>query len=292
MTAATRNLVLLTGANGRTGRAVLAALSKTGADVRVFVRQAGQFESLRPLGARELAVGDMLDAGSIRAALEGCARLVHIGPPMHPQEREITASFIGAARAAGLAQFVYYSVMHPLRTDVRHHRLKLEAESLLVRSGLPYTIVQPMRYMQHLEPIWRQVREEGVHAMPFSTSVKFNVVDLADLAAAVARVTTGPGHLYATYELAGPEALSQDDMAATLAQLLGRPVRARAIPLDEMQDRARKAGASEDRIEQMTAMNRHYDEHGFLGNSNVLGWLLGRDPTRYADYVRRLIAAG
>lgn len=287
-----RNLVLLTGANGRTGRAVLAALSRAGAEVRVFVRKAEQFESLRALGACELAVGDMLDADSVRAAVKDCARLVHIGPPMHPQEREITASFIAAARDLGIAQFVYYSVMHPLRTEVRHHRLKLEAESLLVASGLPYTIVQPMRYMQHLEPIWRQVKEEGVHAMPFSTEVRFSVVDLLDLAAAVAHVTAREGHLHATYELAGPEALSQDDMAATLTQLLGRPVRARAIPLDEMQARARKAGASEDRIEQMTAMNRHYDEHGFLGNANVLGWLLGRAPTRYADYVRRLIAAG
>jgi len=281
--------VLLTGANGRTGRAVLAALVAAGAWVRVFIRKPEQFEALRTLGAADCALGDMDDAPSVLQAVETCDRLVHIGPPMHAREVQMTEHFIAAARAAQLEQFVYYSVMHPLRTEVRHHRLKLQAEERLVESQLPYTILQPIRYMQHLEPIWKQVRDEGVHAMPFNTDVRFNIVDLIDLAEATARVTMKPGHLYATYELAGPQALSQTDMAAILTNLLGRSVEARAVSIEQLQARARASGAGEDRIEQMTIMNEHYDRHGFLGNPNVLTWLLGRNPTSYADYVRRLI---
>ncbi len=41
--------------------------------------------------------------------------------------------------------------------EVRHNRLKLDAEEVLIESGLPYTIVQPMRYMQHLALIWHKV---------------------------------------------------------------------------------------------------------------------------------------
>jgi hypothetical protein len=42
-----------------------------------------------------------------------------------------------------------------------------------------------------------------------------------------------------------------------------------------------------ERIEVMTKMNTHYDAHGLVGNPNVLRWLLGREPTRFAEFVRR-----
>jgi uncharacterized protein YbjT (DUF2867 family) len=178
--------------------------------------------------------------------------------------------------------------MHPLRQDVQHHRLKLLAEAHVVEGPIPYTILQPIRYMQHLEPILGQVREQGVHAMPFNTRVRFNVVDLLDLAEAAAIVATEPGHRHATYELAGPEALSQDDMAAILTEALGRPVAARQISPEQLRANAASKGIDPGRIERMLVMNAHYDRHGFLGNPNILSWLIGRPPTRYRDYVRRL----
>ncbi len=294
--------VLVSGAHGRTGRAVVHALARPAegvgapATVRAFVRNPSQREAVESFGAAETALGDMTDRASIARALEGCDALVHIGPPMHPLEREMTGNFIAAARDAGLRHFVYYSVLQPLRREIRHHRLKLEAEEDLVESGLTYTIVQPSRYMQHLDPIWKSVLAEGVHAMPFSTEVRFNVVDLLDLAEAVARVVlesaagaSRPGrHHFATYELAGPEALSQDDMARIISEVTGRSVVARALPIAEMQAKARAAGASDDRVEQMTAMNQHYDGHGMRGNPRVLAMLLGREPADFRGHVRRL----
>jgi uncharacterized protein YbjT (DUF2867 family) len=284
--------VLVTGANGKTGREVTAALAARGATVRSFIRDAAQWPALQVLGkAGDHAVGDLRDPDSIGRALTGCDAVVHIGPPMHPDEVALTRNCIEVAKKQGLRHFVYYSVMHTLRREVRHHRLKLECEEMLVESGLAYTIVQPIRYMQHLEPIWKQVTGQGVHAMPFNVDVKFNVADLLDHAAATAVVVTEAGaHLYATYELAGPEALSQTDMAAVISKVIGRPVTARGVPLEELRAKASAAGNSADRVEQMLAMNAHYDQHGFLGNSNILRMVLKREPTRFEDYVRRLWA--
>ena len=282
--------LLLTGANGRTGRAVLRSLSSSGVAVRAFVRQASQADELKKLGAREISVGDLMDTESLNAAVEGVSKILHIGPPMHPDEVDITGRLIEPAKRNNIDHFVYYSVMHPLRREVRHHRLKLEAEESLVESGLPFTILQPARYMQHLEPIWRRVVDEGIHEMPFSVEKKFNVVDLADLADACAIVASSDRHLYATYELAGPEALSQEDMAQVISQVLGRAVTARQLSWEATKERATRAGASEDRISQMLVMNRHYDNHGFRGNSNVLEYLLGRPATRFSAYVSALQA--
>lgn len=280
--------ILLTAANGKTGRAVLKALTNRGADVKVFLRDEAQWPALNELGASSFAVGDMEDAATIDAAMESCDGIIHIGPPMHPNEVEITRRFIDAAKSRGLSRFVYYSVMHPLRRAVRHHRLKLDAEEELIESGLPYTIVQPIRYMQHLAMIWKKVLDSGVHNMPFNVDVKFNVADLRDLAEATAIVATEPGHLYITYELAGPEALSQRDMAATISRVLGRVIRAEALSLEQVAKNARAAGASDDRVEQMLIMNGHYDHFGFRGNPNVLRWILGREPNTYENYVKRL----
>ena len=280
--------ILLTAANGRTGRAVLTQLAGKGADVKVFLRDQSQWPALQALGAAAFAEGDMENPSTISAALAGCEAIIHIGPPMHPNEVEITSRFIDAALARGVSRFVYYSVMHPLRRAVRHHRLKLDAEETLIESGLPYTIVQPMRYMQHLELIWKKMLETGIHAMPFNIDAKFNVAGLRDLAEATAIVATRPEHLYATYELAGPEALSQRDMAAVISRVLGRKIRAEALSLEQMEKNARAAGASNDRIEQMLIMNQHYDQFGFRGNPNVLRWILGREPNTYENYVTRL----
>ena len=89
------------------------------------------------------------------------------------------------------------------------------------------------------------------------------------------------------YQLAGPDALSQDDCAGILTTVLGRPIRAVAKPIEDFRRDAAAAGMPAERIEVMFKMNAHYDAHGLVGNSNVLRWLLGRKPTRFAEFVRR-----
>lgn len=284
--------VLVTGSHGRTGKPIVKALADRGAKVRAFIRDPAQEGEMKALGASSISVGDMDDPSTITPALSGCDVVVHIGPPMHPDERTMTEHFVSAAKKANVHRFIYYSVMHPLRRDVRHHALKLDTEEMLIESGLPYSIVQPMRYMQHLEPIWKRVNKDGIHAMPFNIHVKFNVVDLLDLAEATAIVALEEGWLYGTYELAGPEALSQKDMARIIAGIIGKPIEAQQVQIAAMQEKARVAGASEDRVKQMTIMNEHYDSFGFLGNSRILEMVLGRRATKFEDYARRLSTQG
>jgi len=284
--------ILITGASGKTGRRAVAATARKGGMVRAFLRRPEAGPELLQAGASEIAIGDLSDPGSLRRALEGVGQVLHICPPMHPQEDRIAMSLIDLASREGVDRFVLYSVLHPLLADVPHHARKLEAERYLVDSGQVYTILQPGRYMQHLAAIWKTVLTTGVHSMPFGTKARFSVVDLTDLADATANVLTSPGHEGATYQLAGPEALSQDDMASILTQVLGRPIRAARKPLDEFRREAAAAGMAAERIETMCLMNAHYDAHGLIGNPNVLRWILGREPTRFADFVKRELPTG
>jgi uncharacterized protein YbjT (DUF2867 family) len=281
--------VLVTGAHGRTGRAVLSALAAVGHQPRALIRDPAQAAAVAGFGAAESVVGDLSDASSLVVAATGMDAVVHIGPPMHPDEVSMTRSVIDAAARTGVGHLVYYSVMHPLRQEVRHHRLKLAAEQQVVESELPFTILQPARYMQHVTPQWQRIRDEGVLGFPFDVRRRFSVVDLDDLASVVALVSAEPRYHFGTFELAGPEPLSTEEMAQQCAELLGRPVRAEQVPADRMAAAAAAAGAGPDRIEQMRVMNDHYDRYGFAGNPLVLGWILGREPARFGDYLRRLL---
>lgn len=280
--------LLLTGANGRTGRAVLTSLVHAKIPVRVLVRDSAQAPELLRLGAKEHVVGDLEDHAGLSEAVAGTSKVLHIGPPMHPGEFDTTKALVNHAKAYGLDQFIYYSVMHPLARAIRHHSLKLDAEEYLIDSGVPYVILQPSRYMQHLETIWAKLQETGIHAMPFSIKQAFSVVDLVDLADACAVVAGTDRFMYGTYELAGPEALSQKAMAAIISKVLDTPIDAQAVTIEQMRERALNAGASEDRVRQMEIMNTHYDAHGFRSNAEVLQLILGRPATTFRAYVERL----
>ena len=281
-----KKLILVTGASGRTGRAVISSLQERDVSIRAYIRRSEVVDDLRTLGADDVVVGDLFDFDVLEAAVADCSDVIHICPPMNPREAELAKKITDLCSKNGVRRLVLYSVLHPLLSDVRHHHLKLEAEEYLINSGQTYTILQPGRYMQHHALIWREIIETGKHRMPFGIEAKFNIVDLADLAEAVANVATMDGHEFATYQLAGPQALNQIEMARIISEETGKPIVAEPKHVDEFCSAAQKNGMPPDRIEQLCIMNEHYNKHGLKGNSNVLEWILGRPATTFATYIK------
>ena len=284
------DLVLVTAASGKSAMQSVRRLAERGAKVRALVRREETRAALLLAGAADVAVGDLLNPSAVAEALKGVRTVLHICPPMHPQEDEIAASLFTLCLQAGVQHFVMWSVLHP-HAHVPHHQRKQKAEGALIDSGLPFTILQPGRYMQHLETVWPSLLKTGVHAFPFSTTSPFSLVHLDDLASAAAKVATEPGHIGAIYELAGPEVLSQEDCAAIISRELGRSIRAERVDINLSADRARANGLPEWRVETLRIMNEHYDHHGLAGNGNVLQWLLGRPSISFTDYVREVMAS-
>jgi uncharacterized protein YbjT (DUF2867 family) len=279
-------LILVTGASGRTGRAIIGSLKGREVKVRAFVRREEVCTELKEIGADEIVVGDLFDDQALETAVINCDQVIHICPPMNPNEATLAIKITDLCLKHNVHRLVLYSVLHPILSEVRHHSLKLQAEEYLVNSGQNYTILQPGRYMQHHELIWGEIIETGKHRMPFNVNSKFNIVDLADLAEAAANVLVSGDHEFATYQLAGPEALSQMDMAKIISEVIGIPIFAEAKAVDEYINAAKKIGMPADRIEQLSIMNEHYDKHGLRGNSNILEWLIKRPPTNFFTFIR------
>ncbi|HRQ33590.1 MAG TPA: NmrA family NAD(P)-binding protein, partial [Anaerolineales bacterium] len=106
-------MILVTGAAGKTGRAVIRALAQRGESVRGMVRRAEQVASLEALGAAEVTLGDLLDESAVDRAVYGVKAIYHIAPNVSPHEVTIGERVITAARAAGVEHFAFHSVLHP-----------------------------------------------------------------------------------------------------------------------------------------------------------------------------------
>ena len=126
--------------------------------------------------------------------------------------------------------------------------------------------------------------------MPYPVETRLSLVDLEDVAQAAADVLTLPGHLGATYELVGTPPLSQIEVAAALAEALGRPVEAVAEPVAAWEARVRAGGMGDAQIATLRAMFDYYARYGLIGNPNVFDWLLARPPTSFGDFATRTIA--
>lgn len=279
-------MILVTGAGGKTGKAILKSLSKA-ESVCAFVRREEQVSAVKTMGAEKVVVGDLRDESAIRLAMEGVRGVYHICPNMSPDEEGIGKLVIEEARRAGVERFVYHSVLHPQTEKMAHHWAKLRVEEMLFESGLPFTILQPAPYMQNLLAGWKSVVEDGVLRVPYSVEAKFSFLDLEDLAEAARIVLTEPGHANAVYELAGTHPTSHAEAAEIFRRVLGRDVRAEKQEIGEW--RLRAGGLSEYAVENLVKMFEYYDRWGLTGNPNVLRWLLKREPASIEAFVVRTL---
>jgi uncharacterized protein YbjT (DUF2867 family) len=281
-------MILVTGAGGKTGLAVIGALVARGQSVRALIRRKEQFHRLRDMGAREVVVADMRDPEAVAAATAGARAVYHICPNVAPDEVAIGRIMITAARQANVGLFVFHSVLHPQTEAMSHHWQKLLVERTLIDSGLRFVVLQPASYMQNVLGEWDHIVHQGIYHIPYSVVTRLGPVDLDDVAAAAAVVLTERGHEGATYELAGPEILNQDDVARLLGEALGRQVTPEVVSPEDWERQARAAGLGDYQVQALQAMFRYYEWGGFWGNSRVLGWLLGRPPTTFAEFAQRV----
>ena len=282
-------MILVTGAAGKTGRAVLRALAGRREPVRALIHRPDQAPSLQALGVQETVVGDLLDRAAIQRAVDGVRAVYHMAPNVSPDEIPMGQTVISAAQSADVERLVLHSVLHPHIEAMPHHWRKARVEELLFASGLPFTILQPTAYMQNVTASWEQILTQGRYSVPYSPETRLSLVDLEDVAEAAATVLTDPGHTGATIELVGTPGMSPREMAELLSAELDRRVTVEVVPLAEWERGARASGLGEYQVSALTRMFAYYEEHGLTGSPRALTNVLGRQPTSFPAFVRRVV---
>ena len=134
-----------------------------------------------------------------------------------PGQIELESAFIDAASRAGIAHLVRLSVIgadQPGADALRFGAIHQQLERIVRDSGLVWTFLRPNDFMQNLLGQSQSIASQGVFYSPLSPNARVSSVDATDIGEVAARVLTEPGHGGKAYTLTGPEALSQDDVAA------------------------------------------------------------------------------
>jgi uncharacterized protein YbjT (DUF2867 family) len=278
--------VVMVGATGRHAHWVLHELTKRGVEVRALVRNEERAQVARHNGAAETVIGDLTEPASLIDAVAGMEGVFHIGPAHAAREADMGLAMVDAARAAGVRKFVFSGVIHPsISAMTNHAAAKLPVEEALYSSELDFTVLQPARFMQNFERSWNDIVEHDRLAQPYSLAAKMCSVDYRDVAEVAAIAMTGNELSYGTFELCALGMQDSHDTAAILSEVLGRPITAVQVPLDQFASQLPEGPFREG----MTRMMAHYDRHGLPGgNALVLRAILGREPRSLKDYFAEL----
>ena len=215
-------MILVTGASGNVGSAVLREVLKSGAEVRAMYRS--EAEASKAPAKVEKAIADFADRASLDRALEEIESVFLVCAPI-PQLVELETNMVEACRARGVRHIVYNSALGAGETKASFPTWHYAVEQEIRHSRVPATILRPESFMQNVVNFAAPtIRAQGA----FYGALKdapIAYIDVQDIAAVAAKTLTTDGHAGQTYVLTGSELLTQDEIAARISKLTGRPVK-------------------------------------------------------------------
>ncbi len=211
--------ILVTGATGTVGRHVVRALLRAGEPVRAAVRDPAAYDVPGVPAVRF----DFVDPGTWAAAFAGVRTLFLLRPPRLENVRRDLLPSVAAAREAGVRHVVFVSVQGVERNRVVPHAA---VESWLRTSGLGWTFVRPSFFLQNLTATHvGDIRDRDEIVVPAGRG-RTAFVDALDVGEVCAAVLRDPQRWSGrALTPTGAQALTYDEVAAVIGEVLGRPVR-------------------------------------------------------------------
>lgn len=171
----------------------------------------------------KLSRADFDKPQTLDIALKGVERALLL-PANTLQQVEQETNFIEAAKRTGVRHIVKYSARGAdVNAAANVTRWHAQTEKLLEESGIAYTHLRPIFFMQNLLSFANSIAKEGTFALPLKDA-KIAVTDVRDIAAVAVAALTEPGHEGKTYMITGAEALSMYEIADKLSAAIGKKV--------------------------------------------------------------------
>lgn len=269
-------MILITGASGQMGRAVLTEVKRKGLPCRALYRS--EEDAHRNSSPGESVIADFADPPAMQRALAGISLIYLVCSPI-PALVELESAVIDSCVAAGVKQVLLNSALGAADYGKSFPAWHRKVEEKLKSSGLAYTIFRPNGFMQNILAYYaRNIRtQDAFYASTGSGRTSF--LDIHDIAAGIAQALAAPDkHQGMIYELNGPNAVSGTELAERISQVAQRKISYVDLPEEAQRQSMLALGMPEWQVTALLDLQAYYREGRGGDVTPVLAELLGRPP--------------
>jgi uncharacterized protein YbjT (DUF2867 family) len=268
-------MILITGASGTVGRAVLTAVARTNHPLRAMYRS--KEDAAKAPSGTETVIADFADKSSLTGALGGVDSVFLVCSPI-PNLAQLEGNMIEVCQSAGIRRIVLNSALgagdYPKSFPAWHRKV----EDQLTATKLTYCILRPNSFLQNIVAYYApSIRAQGAfYAGMGNAGVSY--LDVRDIAAVAAQALLGGEHDGKTYELNGPEAVTYTELADRITKRTGVAATYVDIPLEAQRQAMLNQGMPEWQVTALLDLQAYYTGGQGGATGGPLGRLLGRQP--------------
>lgn len=280
-------MILITGASGTVGRAVLEQVARSGQKYRAMYRSKG--DAAKAPAGTETVIADFSDKASLASALSGVESLYLVCSPI-PDLVQLETNVIEASESAGVQRIVLNSALgagdHPKSFPSWHRKV----EDKLKSTKMKHCILRPNSFLQNVLTYYApSIRTQGAF-YGSNGNARISYLDVRDIAVVAAKALLGGQHDGKTYELNGPEALTCGEVAEKISRHAGIAARYVDIPVEAQRKAMLDQGMPEWQVTALLDLQEYYT--GGKGGTvdGTLQGLLGRAPITMDQFLKEFAA--
>jgi uncharacterized protein YbjT (DUF2867 family) len=275
--------VLVSGASGVLGRAIVSALSATGVAVIQGVRNPEKAKA----GLESVRL-DYTESATIGAAMKGARGLVLMAPPLDGEAPAKLAPVIAQAKSSGIHHIVFISAFGVNHNEQAPLRV---VEHIVIDSGVPYTILRPNFFMENFSEgsVAGSIKDQnGIFVAAGEGKTSF--ISVHDIAATVVAAFETPLK-NREFDLTGPAALDHTEAAKIISDVSGRPVTYHSLTEEQMSGGVRAAGLPEPAVGYLAVLYGVVRAGYAAGITSDVETVTGQKPTTFRAFAERASSA-
>jgi uncharacterized protein YbjT (DUF2867 family) len=275
-------MILITGASGSAGKAVLQEALKQQTKVRAMFRSKEDAANA-PSGC-EPVLADYADKSSLRAALNGVTSVYVVCSPI-PQLVELESNMLDACQESGVKHVVLNSALgaedFPKSFPAWHRKV----EDKLKTMRMTFTILRPNGFLQNIAAFFAPtIRTQNAFYADLGET-KISYLDIGDIAGVAVKSLQAGAHVGKIYELNGPEAVSNQELARRISKVAGRPVNYVDLLSSTYRDSMLGLGMPEWQVTALLELHEYYNQARGAKTDGLLKSLIERDPVTLDQYL-------
>jgi uncharacterized protein YbjT (DUF2867 family) len=276
--------ILVTGSTGNLGSQVVKQLSLLNGNIRAAVQSKNRADEIKNTRA-ELVEMNFNRPETIRMAFEGVHKLFLL-TPFVPNMVEISTNLVDEAKKAKVKHIVKQSAFgSDMEPHITMNKLHRQVEEAIEFSGINYTFLRPTSFMQNYLGFANSIKLQGVFYAPLADS-RSSFVDVRDIAAVAVQALTQGGYENKAYNITGPEAVSNYDIANILSKSTGRKITYVNVSDDDARKEMKENGMQEWTINALMELFNFQK----AGNSSTVYHdverITGRKPISFSQFAK------